>query len=371
MHVSCYIQPIRTFVPTTGAGKHINSTILELNKLDDVTCNLLCSSQWLVDGKLPEVCLLRDFPTCSFPFKERHAEWLWKLLQRPQLDRWAKGADWIYSAADALLPAKDIPVAITVYDIHPLDPLFPVDDQRSRNQQAKRWKFWVPRAIERSDVVFTISEFSKSRMVELLGAPPEKIVVVGCGVESSFFDIATVDPTELNVRAPLPYVIVVGGLGFRKAGDVVLDVARQLTRIGSPLTIVVAGNNEPQYLDEAKSLPNLELLGKVSDDELPSLVRGASSLLMLSRYEGFGIPPAEAMAAGVPVVVSATTSLPEVVGEAGIQVALDRPSNAAESLELLRVDSKLRENRIQAGRIRADSLRWENVAARIHDRFQR
>ncbi|MFM8008082.1 MAG: glycosyltransferase, partial [Dolichospermum sp.] len=134
------------------------------------------------------------------------------------------------------------------------------------------------------------------------------------------YDIALVDPVQLERPVNNPYTFIIGGLRLRKGADFVLDVAKGLLDTNSDLKIVVAGDSEPEYIAAAKELPNIKLLGIVPDHDLPRLMRCASSLLFLSHYEGFGIPAIEAMATGTPPIVSNRASLPEVVGTAGIVV---------------------------------------------------
>jgi glycosyltransferase involved in cell wall biosynthesis len=212
--------------------------------------------------------------------------------------------------------------------------------------------------------IMTVSEFSKKRTVELLNIPAEKIVVVGCGAEQAYFDIYEQDPATLARPCPEPYLLVIGGLNLRKGGVHVLAVAEELRRRGSELRILIAGPND-HLKERVKDYPNVRLLGFVPDEELPTLLRGATGLLFLSYYEGFGIPAAEAMAAGVPAIVSDRSSLPEVVGNAGFVFGLsDFRAIAALADNLLR-DRGFRENYVLLGRQRAMQFRWPACVDRL------
>jgi glycosyltransferase involved in cell wall biosynthesis len=206
-------------------------------------------------------------------------------------------------------------------------------------------------------------------MIELLGADANKIVVVGCGVEQPFYDIASIDPVKLERPVNNPYTFIIGGLRLRKGADFVLDVAKGLLDANSDIQIVVAGDSEPEYIVAAKDLPNLKLLGVVPDNDLPRLMRCASSLLFLSHYEGFGIPAIEAMVVGTPAVVSNRASLPEVVGTAGIVVEPENTATIVDTLIQLEKNSQLRQDFSQRGQEHAKQYTWSNSVNLLQKSF--
>ena len=174
-------------------------------------------------------------------------------------------------------------------------------------------------------------------MVELLGAKDERIAVVGNGVDSAFFDApAEVEPVG---RYGGRYVVVIGGLTRRKGGDLVLRTARELQRVVPDFRVIIAGTGEREFDGPASELPNVICLGFVGTAQLIRLLRGAVAMMFLSRYEGFGMPLAEAMAAGTPVIASRCAALPEVVGEAGLLVDPENSSEVAAAIKMLSDDS--------------------------------
>lgn len=366
MRITCFFHPRSTYLPCTGIGRHINNMVLGLSQKKDIDLKLLVSKHYVDKvGQLDPRCPLRNLKITTFPMPENFTERMWKAFNYPKMDHWVEPADWLYSPAHTHIPLRRVPLAITIHDIQAFETQLPWSKTNQHRWFRYKWSQWVYKAIERSRIVFTASEFSKQRMIQLLGADPQKIVVVGNGVEQTFFDIATVDPTNLPRPVPEPYVLIVGGLRLKKGADYVLAVAKKLKENKSDLKIVVAGESEPLYKEAVKDIFNISLLGMVSDEKLPALVRAASSLLFLSLYEGFGIPAAEAMAAGTPVVVANCASLPEVVGSAGIVIEVNATAQIADTLIQLQADFKLREHYSQLGQERAKIFTWSRCVDRV------
>jgi glycosyltransferase involved in cell wall biosynthesis len=371
MNIISYIHPIRTYLPCTGAGRHINNILLGLASQENINLELLCSRQWLqADGKLDLRSPLRDIPLKTFPLPENLTERLWKLTQFPKMDQYlSPNTDWLFTPMETYIPVSRCPVAVTIHDIQAFETDLPWSNTREHRWFRYKWSQWIYRAFANYRVIFTVSEFSKRQMVELLGADANKIVVVGNGVEKSFYDIASIDPLKLERPVNNPYTFIIGGLRFKKGADFVLNVAKGLLDTNSDIQIVVAGDSEPEYIAAAKDLPNLTLLGIVPDNDLPRLMRCASSLLFLSHYEGFGIPAIEAMVVGTPAVVSNRASLPEVVGTAGIVVEPEDTAAIVDILIQLEENSQLRQDYSQRGKEHAKQYTWSRCVDIVHKAF--
>lgn len=372
MNIVSYIHPIRTYLPCTGAGRVINNLLLGLAEREEIALELLFSAQWLdAEGKIDTRSPLRHLPGRTFPTPENLTERSWKLIGRPKMDRYLPdNTDWLFAPAATYIPVKKCPVAITIYDIEAFEPDLPWSRSWQHRQYRLKWSQWVWRALRECQIIFTISQFSKQRMVELLGADPDKIVVFGAGVEPAYFEIANVDPTELTLPVDEPYTLIIGGLRQKKGADYVLSVATALQNQRSPVHIVVAGQSEAQYVEAACHYPNLTLLGMVEDETLPRILRGATALLFLSHYEGFGIPAVEAMAAGIPAVVSNRGSLPEVVGDAGIIVDPAATGEIVEMLTNLANNAALRQTFGLRGQQHARFYTWAHCTERVLDAFK-
>lgn len=369
MQIVSYIHPIRTYLPCTGVGRHINAVLGEMNQREAIALNLLVSKQWIgADTKLDRRCPLRDLPTYTFSTDENPTERSWKLLGLPKLDRHIPNStDWLYAPMETYLPVFKCPVAVTLHDIQAFEPHLPWSQRGQHRWLRYKWGRWVRRSLNHCRVVFTVSEFSKQRMVELLGADPKKLIVIGNGIEPTFFKAANLVPAQSTLL--VPYVFMVGGLRQKKGGDHYLTLAQELRQRRSPIQIVIAGQIDPVYAKAAKAHANITLLGVVTDEELPKLMRGSLCLLFLSLYEGFGIPPLEAMAAGVPAVVANRASLPEVVGSAGIVVEPENTEEIADILINLDSDSALRQHYIDLGQIHAAQFTWAACVDRVIHAF--
>ncbi|MCS4040852.1 glycosyltransferase family 4 protein [Salinibacter ruber] len=367
MNILSFVHPTRTYLPCSGIGRHANNILTRLAERKNMDVELFFSEQWLgEDEEMDPRTPLRGLPNRTFPFPENLTERCWKLFGRPYMDRWVPGdTDLVYSPMETYLPLRDVPVAVTIHDVQAFETDLPWAQSWQHRWFRWKWSTWVHDALQDCRVVFTVSEFSKRRMVELLGADPETIRVVGNGVEPEFFEIAECDPSRLERPCPEPYLFMVGGLRKKKGGDALLSVARRLRERGSDIQLVVAGPNGDAYEAEAKELDNVHLLGWVPDDDMPRLMRGALALLFLSRYEGFGLPAAEAMAAGTPAIVSDAASLPEVVGDAGIVVDPNATDDIVNVVQALDRDRGMRDRYAVAGRERAQTYTWAQCVDRL------
>ena len=129
------------------------------------------------------------------------------------------------------------------------------------------------------------------------------------------------------------------------------SLARSRSAAARELTLVVAG--APIWLDACLDAPGVRAVGRVSDEEREALLRGALALAYVSLYEGFGLPPLEAMAAGTPVIASRAAAIPEVVGDAGLLVDPLSTEEIARAIERVLSDTSLRAGMVTKGRRRA------------------
>ena len=232
--------------------------------------------------------------------------------------------------------------------------------------------------LKRADGLIAVSENTRSDAVRILGLDPEKIHVIYSGVTDGFFNASPAAAAAVASKLALkrPYILFVGTLEPRKNLDVLLDAYAQLCpSLREEFDLAIAG---PAGWAEPRTLARLRaghhgvrLLGYVPEEDLPGLTAGAAVFAYPSLYEGFGFPVAQAMAAGVPVLTSLTSSLPEVTGDGAILVDPRSVTEIRDGLSRLLLSAELRRSLGANGRQRAQRYRWDMCAAASLDFFRR
>jgi glycosyltransferase involved in cell wall biosynthesis len=229
------------------------------------------------------------------------------------------------------------------------------------------WKFrtlykFIFSIISRNSIkIITVSQFSKKRIIHNLKMRNEKVAVVTEGIDHF---ISVKENQEFLKKINLSmgnYALFVSSLNPNKNFKILKDVS-QLLKYNN-FKIVIAGGTNPKVFN-IKSTENNDLfyVGYVTDSELKSLYKNAGCFVFPSLYEGFGLPPVEAMSVGCPVIVSNTASLPEVCGDAALYIDPYSPEDIAEKIKLLLSDDNLREELRRKGLERAKLFSWEKCA---------
>ncbi|HYP07977.1 MAG TPA: glycosyltransferase family 1 protein, partial [Bryobacteraceae bacterium] len=227
------------------------------------------------------------------------------------------------------------------------------------------------RVFKRADGLIAISKSAKDDAVRLLRLDPARIDVIYPGIPDRYFDPA---PNAHGITKP--FVLFVGTVEPRKNIDTLLDAWLQLpasTREAHELVFVGpigwAGEVTVQRL--RSGIQGVRVLGYVPEADLPSLTAAATVFAYASLYEGFGFPLAQAMAAGVPVITSNVSSMPEVAGDAGLLVDPRSTSELAAALQRLLTSPSQREAMGTRGRKLAQQFTWKNSAERSAEFFTR
>jgi glycosyltransferase involved in cell wall biosynthesis len=235
----------------------------------------------------------------------------------------------------------------------------------------------VARGAKRATLILTVSEFSKRDIMETLGVPAERIRVVPEAPPPHYrriLDAQRLRAAREHYGLDERFVLYVGGLDQRKNVATLIGafaaVYHETGDLG--LRLLVAGN--PAQLGSGPLFPDWRplaatfgvadqvLCAPVPEEDLPLLYSAASCFVYPSLYEGFGLPPLEAMACGAPVVCSERTSLPEVVGSAGILVNPEDPDALGAALQRVLVSSELREDLRLRALARVKQFSWDQVA---------
>ncbi len=224
----------------------------------------------------------------------------------------------------------------------------------------------LPRLIRKVRAIITVSHFSRERIVRHTGVAPERVQVIFNGVDRCF---RPVDPkiveqvrTELDLNGP--YILFVGSLEPRKNLKTLLKAWRLAGFDRTTLAVVGASGHLFARL-QFDSIPDrVRFLGSVEDEVLPALYSGARGFVYPSLYEGFGMPPLEAMACGCPVIVSDISVQREVCGAAATYFDPFRPEDILSKLDaMLRLDPAARRSVVECGLHRAAGYRWETAAS--------
>ncbi len=268
-----------------------------------------------------------------------------------------------------------IPTVVTVHDLSHVR--FPEFHPEGRVQYLNR--FLVQNLMNAKRII-AVSEFTKRELIDLKIVTEEKIEVIYNGVSHEFrpYPEREVEKTlsDYNLKFK-EFILTIGTLEPRKNFLTLLEAYEKLLKKGYniPKLIVVGirGWNLERIegsLKRAMNNQQIEFLGYVDDDALRHIYAAAKFFIFPSYYEGFGLPPLEAMASGTPVISSNTSSLPEVVGEAGILVDPGNPEELCQSMEMLNEDSSLRAVLIEKGLEQSKKFSWEKSADKLNSLFR-
>ncbi len=206
--------------------------------------------------------------------------------------------------------------------------------------------------------ILTDSEYSRQEILEWANISQDQVLAVPIGVDGKF------RPNCPKHNIGEPYVIYIGNRKRHKNIERLLR-AFAASGLAKKIRLAISGRPDAKIIGLASKLniyERLTFLGFIQEEYLPAIYRGALALIYVSLYEGFGLPPLEAMACGTPVLTSNLTSLPEVVGDAGMMVNPYDVDAIARGLQSIVEDSDLREDLRRKGLERVKVFTWERTA---------
>ena len=344
MRIAVDLSPLSH--PRTGIGNYLRGMVrglLEAARPGDEIVPFAPTSLWgrqWVEEALGDAGAHVRVVTLPFAHVWRTA---WSRLGRPPVERFLGAVDVLHFS-DWMYPPQRAGVrATTVHDLVPL-----------------RFRHWVTRrtyamhtakyenAARTCDVVFANSRYTREDVVAMLGVPRGRVPVAYPGVDPAF------RPDGPRADLGGPYVLSVSTLEPRKNLGTLIEAFTLLRASRPEQTLAVVGL-EGWGVEARRDDEGVRFLGYVSDEYLAALYRGASAFVYASRFEGFGIPAIEAMACGVPSVVSAHPSLDEASGEAAIRADPTDPAAFASALDEALGDSQAR---VERGLVHAGRFTW-------------
>jgi glycosyltransferase involved in cell wall biosynthesis len=282
----------------------------------------------------------------------------------PVLDWLTSGADVFHASTLIVHPPRRPRLTATIHDLTVwlMPELHPPANQRAERSFAELLKL--------SHRLIAVSECTRNDAVRVLGIDPDKIVAIHSGIADAFFDA---DPGDVRERYGLkrPFVLALGTIEPRKNIDALLDAFQALPAdLRQQFDLVVAGPMGWASEKTAARLGMVRYLGYVPEGDLAPLTAAATVFAYPSLYEGFGFPVAQAMAAGVPVITSNVSSLPEIAGDASLLIDPRSLAELRDGLARLLESPDLRNDLAIRGRSRANRFRWQECAAKSLEFFR-
>jgi glycosyltransferase involved in cell wall biosynthesis len=238
------------------------------------------------------------------------------------------------------------------------------------------WYRFAFRVLSRTaSLALTISQFSKQRLMHHLHLPEERLAVVPCSGEhilKTRADDAILARLDLSAA---PFLLAVGSNNPTKNFAALIRAFKSLPAQPRVALVIVGGSNDAVFAASVAAGPDnddrIVSAGSIDDGSLQALYRNALAFVFPSVYEGFGLPPLEAMACGCPVLVSRAASLPEVCGDAALSFDPHSDADIARAMREVIADPQLRDELRAKGNARAFSLTWERAAACLMGHLER
>ncbi len=371
MNILTYVH-LRNIYRSTGAGRVAREMTEHLAQQPGVNLEILADAG---DHRRMSGQVGQPWTEFNYHFVQHDTsrqQYQWYLFNRPAAENYWKDADLVYCTGESYVPKRKRRLAVTVHDAQ----LFDRGAHRPTPallKQRWKWQLLFGRLARETDLFHTVSKFSADRLAHYFPAISSRLRVVPNAVSQLFFEPTTERGRAIVSRLRIeqnPYILVPGGLHFRKNADLILEAWPRIQATNRELRLVIAGHNDPAYIARADAFdPRIIRTGFLEDDELCALYAQAQLVWFPSRYEGFGLPVVEAMAAGAPVVTSDSTAIPEVAGGAAVLVSPDRPTDHIDAILGLLGSTSERASLRDRGFARARQFTWESSAAQLVAHF--
>jgi glycosyltransferase involved in cell wall biosynthesis len=346
-----------------GMGTYIRELVPALTRAEPSLEITLVHARFRSGPGAPPEPWMREFPMEEVPSSIRRLYPSWAVTGRPHLPGTVAAKDILHSPAPAAVPpaGSGQRLVVTVHDL-----AFLIHPELYPRQWRVMYRLALRRAARKADAIITVSRHTAEDLMRRTRARRDRIHVVPLAASLPASG-APVEETLSRLKVPVPYILFVGTLEPRKNLVRLVRAYRRLAGRGAPHALVLAGplgwlHQRLMQELEVEGPGEIVLTGAAGLEDLDALYRGAAAFAYPSLYEGFGLPVLEAMARGVPCVVSTSSSLPEVAGEAALPVDPRSVASLTDALERVTTDADLAERLGQAGRKRAGRFSWDETA---------
>ena len=361
MRIAIDARKLRDF----GIGTYIRNLLIELSRLDHETDYVvLCRPEDVESGEVlgPN---FRMVPESAPPYSVAEQIRIPLALARER-------AHLVHEPHYVLPPAIGCRSVVTIHDcIHLMFPQYLPNRLAYAYAKGSMWS-----ATRKADRILTVSEASKRDILRFFNVPPDKVSVIYNAIDERFLgpaDTTRMDLVRQRYQLDHPFVLYVGNIKPHKNVDRLIDAFGR-ARHGGPedLKLVIIGDELSKYpvlrqaVHRHKLDKHVRFLGFQPHDTLAAFYRLARAFVFPSLYEGFGLPPLEAMACGTPVVTSNVSSLPEIAGGAALLVDPYDADAIAEGIHRAVTDETLRADLRVRGMARARTFSWSQSVAAIH-----
>jgi len=348
-----------------GIGRYAQGLVRALAELDDRNAYLLLFTTKKRDGKLVDKPNFREFYFEAAMIDER-----WEQLHLPTILA-DNEVDLYHATCFALPVVKTVKHQVTT--VH--DVVFRTHPELVAPRLRDYLHRWTEHSLEMADAVMTVSEFSRDEIAAAYGTPKERVHVTYNGIDRRFRE-GPARGVVRRMRARLDlddgFVLYAGSLESKKNIDRLLEAFSLLVadgRAGKRQLVLAGGRGGMAYDVEAAVrrsglADRVVIAGYVTDEEVLGLMHAADLFVYPSLYEGFGLPPLEAMACGTPTVVSNASCLPEVVGSGALLAPAKDAAGLADAMAKALHDKGIRKSLSQCGRKRAALYTWKRAAER-------
>jgi glycosyltransferase involved in cell wall biosynthesis len=350
-----------------GIGTYVRNLLRHLARLDHSTEYVVLCGEADCDDT-------RNLGENFRPVPERSPNYSIREQVSVPLDLRREGVDLFHAPHYVLPPLTPCRSVVTIHDCIHLR--FPQYLPSRLGYAYARSSMWI--AAHRSSRVMTVSEASKRDILEYFHVPETKIDVIPNAIDERFGETPAPEDVErvreryqLNER----FVLYAGNIKPHKNIERLIEAFYELREQQGfeDVKLLIIGDEISKYASLRRSVhrhklhKHVRFFGFVSDSTLAILYRLASVFVFPSLYEGFGLPPLEAMSSGTPVITSNVSSLPEVVGDAALLIDPYDPHAIADAMRRLLTDDALREDLREKGRARARHFSWERSIRRVRE----